>query len=228
MADSWYTSKQDSVLAPAAVNYATRLATGYTALNVPQAMSTQFATLNTAYQASLVAITPTSRSKSLLIVRDAARKAMVAQAALVGRLIMGQPTVSDQAKADLGLNVRKTPAPRPAPGTPDNFTSSVSINGVLTTKWKCDNKGVGGTQYMVYRAINDTQDFAFLGGVGDKKFVDDTIPAAATSVTYQVQATRSTGVSDFGEFRVQLAGAVGGATQAKARDASAAAVKLAA
>ena len=228
MANSWYTAQKDTTLAAGSANFAVRIAADYAALNISQAMATQFGTLNTTYQAALTAITPTSRSKGLVIAKDAARDAVVRQAAVIGRLISAQPTVSDQTLANLLLNVRRQRAPRPAPGTPDNFTSSVSINGVLTTTWKCANNGVGGTIYQVYRAINDTKDYVFLGGVGEKKFVDDTIPAAATSVTYQVQAVRSTGVSDFGEFRVQLGGAVGGATQTKARDAAAAAVKIAA
>ena len=229
MAGSWFTAQKDSVLAAGSANFATRIATGYAALNLSQTDATHFGTLNTAFQTALAACNaPGSKSKSLVAAKNSARENMRIQAAALGRQISPMLTVSNQVKIDLGLAVGTVPAPRPAPGTAEGFTSSVSINGVVTTKWKSRNYGIGGTMYQVYRSINDSQDFVFLGGVGEKKFVDATIPAAATSVTYQVQAVRSTVAGEFAEFRIQLGGAVTGATQAKARDASAAAVKLAA
>ena len=135
MAGSWYTLHKDAVLAAASANFATRIATGYATLGITQAMATQFGTLNTAFQTALAAITPTSKSKSLVIVKDNARRSMPVQASVLGRLISAQPSISDQTLADLGLNVRATPVHGRTPGTCYKFTSTISINGVVTTKW---------------------------------------------------------------------------------------------
>ena len=46
--------------------------------------------------------------------------------------------------------------------------------------------------YKVYRRSGPSGAFVFLAQVGRKKFVDETIPPGTASVTYQVQAIRTT------------------------------------
>jgi hypothetical protein len=48
--------------------------------------------------------------------------------------------------------------------------------------------------YQVGRQIGSTGPFVYVGGSGEKKFVDETLPAGTASVTYRVQAVRSTKV----------------------------------
>lgn len=210
MAGSWFTLKKDAEIAAGSANFATRIATAYASLNITQAQATAFGTLNTAFQAALAAITPATKSKSLVAAKNSARDAMLVQASFLGRQIALQPSVSDQTKIDLGLAVRGVPVPRPAPGTPYKFESTISINGVVTTKWKCENpKGSAGTMYQVYRRLGEAGAYAYLGGVGEKKFVDAAIPAGTASVTYQVQAVRSTAAGEWAEYKVQLGGGAG-------------------
>jgi len=39
-----------------------------------------------------------------------------------------------------------------------------------------------------------TGEFGYLGGVGGKSFIDDTVPAGSAQVQYQIQAVRSTSI----------------------------------
>ncbi|HEX3355954.1 MAG TPA: hypothetical protein VHS31_03140, partial [Tepidisphaeraceae bacterium] len=98
-----------------------------------------------------------------------------------------------------------TPSPKPAPGTPSNFKVSLDGNGALNLAWKCNNPaGTSGTIYQVWRRIGGVGDFSYLGGTGDKTFIDDTLPAGSSSVTYQVQAVRSTAVGAWAQFNVNF------------------------
>ena len=58
--------------------------------------------------------------------------------------------------------------------------------------------------YMVYRKTGPTGDFISLGGTGERKFTDATIPAGTSQVTYSIQAIRSTAAGQFAEFVVNF------------------------
>jgi hypothetical protein len=95
------------------------------------------------------------------------------------------------------------PSPKPAPGTPYELKTEVDGNGALLLSWKCDNPaGTSGTIYQVYRSTNGSLDFEYLGGVGSRKFVDATVPAGATQLTYKMQAVRSTAAGMWATFNV--------------------------
>ena len=47
-------------------------------------------------------------------------------------------------------------------------------------------------------------EFQFVGGVGEKKFVDQTVPAGSTTITYQLQAVRSTASGEWAQFNVNF------------------------
>jgi hypothetical protein len=64
--------------------------------------------------------------------------------------------------------------------------------------------------YMIYRRLGAAGAFESLGGVGEKKFHDTTIPAGTASVTYKIQAVRSTAVGDWAEFNVNFGTGAGG------------------
>jgi hypothetical protein len=97
------------------------------------------------------------------------------------------------------------PGPRPAPGKPEEFTVELQANGALTLKWKCANPpGTQGTMYMLWRRIGATGNFEGIGGSGDKMFVDSTLPAGTASVTYQIQAVRSTAVGPWAQYTVNF------------------------
>ncbi|MEM1010616.1 MAG: hypothetical protein AAGI46_00175 [Planctomycetota bacterium] len=101
------------------------------------------------------------------------------------------------------IPVPATPSPSAAPGTPYELKTEVNGNGELMLSWKCDNPaGTSGTIYQVYRSTNGSLDFEYLGGVGSRKFVDATIPAGATQITYKMQAVRSTAAGMWATFNV--------------------------
>ena len=104
-----------------------------------------------------------------------------------------------------------TPTPVPPPGTPTDFTAALDGNGALSLKWKCVNPpGSSGTIYQVWRRSTPTGEFTYLGGSGSKDFDDATIPAGSSSVTYQIQAVRSTAVGAWAQFNVNFGVAAGG------------------
>lgn len=95
------------------------------------------------------------------------------------------------------------PGPTPPPGTPYEPKVTLNGNGHLMVAWKCNNpKSATGTIYQVYRRVNGAGEFAYIGGTGEKKYTDTTIPQGATSVTYQIQAVRSTAVGMWATFNV--------------------------
>ena len=103
------------------------------------------------------------------------------------------------------------PGPVGAPGKPFEFVVNLEENGSLTLKWKCPNPvGCTGVMYQVWRKVG-TGDFEYVGGCGSKQFVDNTIPAGSSNITYQMQATRSTAVGPWAQFNVNF-GVNGGTT----------------
>jgi hypothetical protein len=134
------------------------------------------------------------------------------QAAIVG------PDVYTQAN----IPAPATPVRRRSPGTCEAFKAALNGDGSLELSWKCKNTGVAGVTYNIYRRTSPTSAFAIVGGVGEKKFTDTTIPKGATQITYKIQAVRSTAVGQWAEFNVNFGSNVGGVT------VSTEAVKLAA
>lgn len=114
------------------------------------------------------------------------------------------------------------PSPRPAPGKPTDLKVTLDGNGALILTWKCPNPvGSSGTIYQIYRAVGSSEDFAYLGGVGTRKYTDSTVPAGATRLTYQIQAARSTAVGLWATFIVSF-GSGGGSGAASVESVNAA------
>lgn len=115
-----------------------------------------------------------------------------------------------QATGDMNVyTLSEIPAPPvPSPvgdlGMPTDFTCEVNLaTGTLDTSWKCSNpRGATGVVYQIWRRIGMEGDFSYLGGVGAKKYSDDTVPAGTACVQYQIQAVRSTSVGPFALFTV--------------------------
>lgn len=97
-------------------------------------------------------------------------------------------------------------SPIGAPGTPRGFTVQLQQVGSLLLRWKCANpKGSVGTMYQVSRQIGAAE-FEHLAVVGEKQFLDETIPAGTASVTYEVRAVRSTARGESARFSVNFGG----------------------
>lgn len=96
-------------------------------------------------------------------------------------------------------------SPIAAPGTPSRHTITLAGNGSLLLKWKCANpRGSVGTMYLISRRIGGEAEFVPIAVVGQKQFRDETIPAGATAITYQVRAIRSTKQGAAAEFNVNF------------------------
>jgi hypothetical protein len=102
--------------------------------------------------------------------------------------------------ADLPIPAKRSP--KGAPGTPTELKVVMNPMGELELKWKCVNpKGTSGTLYMVYRRIG-TGAFVSLGGTGEKRFVDTTIPVGTSQIVYKIQGIRSTAAGEWAQFIV--------------------------
>jgi len=96
------------------------------------------------------------------------------------------------------------PGSAPAPGTPYRFSTNVRQTGEVELTWKCDNPdGAVGTIYQVRRQIDDGP-MELVRTVGDKKFLDETLPPGTRYCTYEVTAVRSTGKGGSGRYWVQF------------------------
>jgi hypothetical protein len=79
----------------------------------------------------------------------------------------------------------------------------------------------------VYRKVGGEAEFTYRGSTGEKKYMDNALPAGATQVTYQIQAVRSTAVGGWAQFNVNF-GVVSGSGAAKTSVTEAKPVKIAA
>lgn len=94
-----------------------------------------------------------------------------------------------------------TPQPRGTPGTPTDFSATLHQDGSVELGWKCTN--TGGVMYQVYRSITGSAGtFAYVGGTGERKITDSTIPVGTSHLTYKIQAVRSTAAGLWGTFNV--------------------------
>jgi hypothetical protein len=129
----------------------------------------------------------------------------------LAKIIDGTPSVTDAQKIELGLNVRATPSPAPAPGTPFGFkVELIPADGSVVLTWKCNNSRRGeGVLYAMARKVDDATEWFGLGNVGERKFTDSTIPAGTTSVTYRIQAQRTTSQGEPATFTIAFGGGAG-------------------
>jgi len=206
MSASFYTSDKDAVLNVGAISMSALItddpaAYGLTAADAT-ALATAVANWNAAYTAAAMT---TTRSKSIVQGKNDARTALKQLISRLAKRIDSEPSVTDEMKLQLGLSVRKTPSRRSAPGTANTFAARLLANGSLEIGWKCKNPtGTSGTTYQVFRRVGMDGLPEFVGSTGVKQFVDDAIPTGATQLTYQVQATRSTGAGDWATFNVSF------------------------
>jgi hypothetical protein len=151
-------------------------------LTVP--MATAYQTLNDSYVAAFVlADAPETRTKGAILARNDAAVLLRAKAAELAKIIEATPTVTNEQKANLGLSVRKTPEPMPAPGTCSNFKVELGADGSVQSTWKANNPtGMSGVTYQVWRRIGSDGEFSFLGATGEYD-VSRTLPDASRKPT---------------------------------------------
>jgi hypothetical protein len=152
-------------------------------------------------------------AKSATNTFNMAVEAMTAAAAEIIKQIKTKAGIDGNGVYSLAdIPVPATPSPMGELGTPHSFKAELGVTGELALTWKNTNPvGASGVVYQIWRRATPTGEFEYLGGVGEKKFVDATIPAGSSEVAYQVQAVRSTSVGPFAEFSVRF-GAAGSTT----------------
>lgn len=122
-----------------------------------------------------------------------------------------------------------TPSPVGPPGTPTTFKATLNPDGSLKITFKCPNPaGSVGTIYQVARQLDGAGPFVPLTGTGSRSFIDASVPAGSSSVTYRIVAVRSTAVGDAGQFTVNFGTGAGGEMIASVVSAGAVAPKIAA
>jgi hypothetical protein len=98
-------------------------------------------------------------------------------------------------------------SPIAPPGMPYKFTTTLAQGGELLLKWKCNHpRGAEQTAYSVYRRIGHDGVWEYVGQTGKKKIIDDTIPPGTASLTYRIQAFRTTGPGPAADFNVNFGG----------------------
>jgi ribosomal protein S11 len=221
MSRSFYTTQIYAELYAGSNVFSAQISATPTAFGLTAPQAASYATLNDTFGAAyLAAVSPETRTKGTLLARDNAAKALRASAVELAKIIDATPTVTDTQRANLGLNVRKTPSPKGNPGTASNFKVALNGDGSIDLTWKCNNPaGTTGTIYQIFRRIGAVGEFEYLGGVGDKKYHDTTIPAGTATVTYKIQAVRSTAVGDWAELNVNFGTAAGGGMTASVEPA---------
>jgi hypothetical protein len=156
------------------------------------------------------------------LAQDAAKSATNTFNMAVEAMTLAAAEIIKQVKVKAGISgnsvysLANIPAPAlPTPcgplGKPGDFEATLDESGALTIKWKCTNpKSATGTVYQVFRRTTPTGEFTYVGGTGSKFFVDTTIPAGSSQVTYQIQAVRSTSTGPWAQFNVNFGVSTGG------------------
>ena len=145
----------------------------------------------------------------------------VAGSAIISQVRSKALTAGDNVYVLAQIPAPATPQPVNTLGLCGNFKAELDGNGALILTWKCVSPRASGTVYQVFRRTTAAGEFTYLGGSGQKKFVDETIPAGASQVTYQVQAVRSTAVGPWAQFNVNFGTGSGGAMTASVTETAA-------
>lgn len=213
MSKSFFTGTYAQLSAGSQI-FSTAISATPTAFGLTAPQATAYAALNATYVAAQLAVSnPENRSPVKTTDRNNAAIPLRTMARALAKIIDATATVTDGQKQALGLSVRDTRTPVTELGTPNKFKAEIMGNGWLLTKWQCNSPRATGVTYQVYRKVNGETEFTYLGGTGEKKWVDDTLPAGTTQVTYQVQPTRSTAVGNWAQFNISFGtGTGGGAT----------------
>ncbi len=144
MSKNFYQGKDSSVYT-GSNTFSTLISATPGAFGISVPAAAEYATLNQAYgEAYLAAIEPATRTKSAVEAKNQAKRALQQSAANLVRIINGTPTVTDQQKIDLGINVRATPTPNPIPdSSPVIEIKSVQQNIVTITLHGVDDNRRG-------------------------------------------------------------------------------------
>lgn len=108
-----------------------------------------------------------------------------------------------------GLEPNAAPGTAPAPNAPNRLGATLDSVGNVIVNWKASQPtGVSGVIYSVQRSL-DNGPFVLLDSVGEKEFVDETLPIGTQTVSYTVKAKRGNKSSAWSEALILRFGRVG-------------------
>lgn len=186
-----YLPSRDTELAAFATNMSTLVTATPSAYGISTAIATQLATATTAYKTALQTATdPSTRTKPNVLTKDNAKKALVAIIRAVAKIAYGTPSVTESARADLGLPPPKPWTPIPAPTSAPKLTV-VGVSG-LTATIKLENpdatkrgkpSGCTGCSVMSFVGEQPPQnmtDWAFEGSTANVQKIEVQFPAGTS------------------------------------------------
>jgi hypothetical protein len=156
-----YIPTRDSLLVPFTTNFAEQLTAKFAQVGRTSADATAFAALNTAWvNAYATAIEPSTRTRSAIQLKDAAKRACVSKLRELGALIQKFSGTTDALRVDFGLLIPDPRTPIPAPSVPpvleviDRLGTDVTIRLHDGTARRSRPKGVQGAR--VYSFVGAT------------------------------------------------------------------------
>jgi hypothetical protein len=185
----------DSALLAWSLNFSTLINATPIAFNLTAAQATAYAAVHTAFATALAACDPPVRNKSTVVAKNQARTNLKTQARLLASLVNGSATVTNAQKTQLGLNVRATPQPIPAPSDAPGldvvsvsaWTVSLRLHDSDSSKKRGKPPGVIGASVFSFVGATPPADIAswkFEGSTGRTKIdvVFDSSNAPGTKV----------------------------------------------
>lgn len=106
----------DAELLAWSTNFRTMITAAPATFGLTAAQATEYATTQEAYASAFqVAKDPSTRTRPTIAAKDAAKTDLQTASRLLAKIVEGTAAVTDAQKLSLGLTVRKSPTPRPAP-----------------------------------------------------------------------------------------------------------------
>lgn len=144
----------------------------------------------------------TAQNKTVAL-HDAVQAMSIAGAALIEKIRAKAKQAGPEVYTLAEIPPPATPSSPGIPGTPESLRVTLNSSELLL-KWKCKNPpGCTGVMYQVWRSC-DGGEFEYLGGAGQKSFIDSTVPAGTSAITYKIQGVRSMSVGLWAEFNVRF------------------------
>lgn len=112
--------------------------------------------------------------------------------------------------AQAGLEPDAPRGTAPDPTAPYELKAELDSVGNVIVSWKTSQpRGVSGVIYSVQRSI-DNGPFVLLDSVGEKQFIDETVPTSANTISYNIKAKRGSQSSGWSAALSIRFGRVGG------------------
>jgi hypothetical protein len=167
----------DAALLTWSLNFSTLITATPTAYGLTSTQATAYAALHAAYGTALAACDPATRSKAAVSTKNVARTNLKNEARLLANLVNGTATVTDAQKITLGLNVRATPSPIPAPSaapgldvlSQNAWTVKIKLHDSTSSAKRGKPAGVSGASVFSFVGATPPSDIAtwkFEGNTG--------------------------------------------------------------